>query len=68
MYYEHRVKHKIHYASLEEVNNKKIYDKQFTTVNTHKNVELLKLYWKETTILFLLNQVGIYYGQMFNKS
>ena len=44
MYYEHRVKHKIHYASLEEVNNKKIYDKQFTTVNTHKNVELLKLY------------------------
>ena len=60
MYYEHRVKHKIHYASLEEVSNKKMYDKQFTKVTTHKNVEMLKLYWKKTTIFFLLNQVGIY--------
>ena len=27
----------IHYASLDEV--KKNYDKQFTTVNTHKNIQ-----------------------------
>ena len=32
------VKHQIHYASLEEV-SKKNYDKQFTTVTTHKNVQ-----------------------------
>ena len=38
MYHEHRVKHQIHYASLEEV-SKKNYDKQFTTVTTHKNVQ-----------------------------
>ena len=31
------VKHKIHHASLKEA--KKIYDKQFTTVITHKNVQ-----------------------------
>ena len=37
MQHEHRVKHKIHYASLEEV--KKIYEKQFTTGTTHKNVQ-----------------------------
>ena len=30
-------KHQIHYASLEEL-SKKICDKQFTTVTTHKNV------------------------------
>ena len=34
---EERVKRKIHYVSPEEV-SKKIYDKQFTTVITHKNV------------------------------
>ena len=33
------VKHQIHYASLEEVSKKKNYDKQFTTVATHKNVQ-----------------------------
>ena len=33
-----RLKHQIHYASLEEV-SKKNYDKQFTTVTTHKNVQ-----------------------------
>ena len=38
MQHEHRVKHQIHYASLEEV-SKKNYDKQFTTVTTHKNVQ-----------------------------
>ena len=38
MYHEHRVKHQIHYASLEEVSKKK-YDKQFTTVITPKNVQ-----------------------------
>ena len=32
-----------------------------------KIMELLKIYSKETTISFLLNQVGIYYGQMSNK-
>ena len=32
------VKHQIHYASLEEV-SKKIFDTQFTTVTTHKNVQ-----------------------------
>ena len=37
MYYEHGVKHQIHYTSLEEV--KKKYDEQFTTVTTHKNVQ-----------------------------
>ena len=38
MYHEHRVKHQIYYASLEEVSKKK-YDKQFTTVTTHKNAQ-----------------------------
>ena len=37
MYHEHRVKHLIHYASLEEL-SKKNYGKQFITVTTHKNV------------------------------
>ena len=32
-------KHLIHYASLEELSKKKKYDKQFTTVTTHKNVQ-----------------------------
>ena len=36
--HEHRIKHQILYASLEEV-NKKNYDKQFTTVTTHKNLQ-----------------------------
>ena len=36
--HEHRVKHQIHYVSYEEV-SKKIYDKQFTTGTTHKNVQ-----------------------------
>ena len=35
MYHEHRVKHQIYYASLEEVSKKK----QFTTVTTHKNAQ-----------------------------
>ena len=38
MYHEHRVKHQIYYASLEEVSKKK-YDKQFTTVTTHENAQ-----------------------------
>ena len=38
MWHEHRVKHQIHYASLEEV-RKKNYDKQFITVTTHKNIQ-----------------------------
>ena len=38
MQHEHRVKHQIHYASLEEV-SKKNYDKQFTTVTTYKHVQ-----------------------------
>ena len=38
MLHEHRVKHQIHYASLEEV-VKNFYEKQFTTVTTHKNVQ-----------------------------
>ena len=38
-----RLKHQIHYASLEEV-SKKNYDKQFTTVTIHKNVQN---YYKE---------------------
>ena len=32
------LKHQINYASLEKV-SKKIYEKQFTTVTTHKNVQ-----------------------------
>ena len=40
---EHRVKHQIHYASLEEVSKKKNYDKQFTTEPyTHKCSKLLQ--------------------------
>ena len=38
MKYEHRIKHQIHYASLEEA-CKKIYDKQFTAVTTYKNIQ-----------------------------
>ena len=38
MWHEHRVKHQIHYKSLEEI-SKKIYEKQFTTVTTYKNVQ-----------------------------
>ena len=37
VYYEHKVKHQIHYTSSEEVSKKKIYDKQLTTVTTQKN-------------------------------
>ena len=51
MSHEHRVKHQIHYASLEEI-SKKNYDKKFTTVITHiifrtvtiKNVHVMQLY------------------------
>ena len=32
-----------------------------------KNMELLKLYSKKKTILFWLNEVAIYKGQMSNK-
>ena len=35
---EHRIKHPVQYASLEEL-SKKNYDKQFTTATTHKNVQ-----------------------------
>ena len=37
MEHEHRVKHKIHYASLEEVSKKNFMAN--TTVTTHKNVQ-----------------------------
>ena len=43
MKHDHRVKHQIQYASLEEV-RKKNFDKQFTTVTTHKN---FKNYYNE---------------------
>ena len=35
---DHRVKHQIYYVSLEEV-SKKIYDKQFIIVTTHKSAQ-----------------------------
>ena len=38
MQHDHRVKHQIHYASLEEV-SKTFYGKKFTTVTTHKTVQ-----------------------------
>ena len=34
-----QVQHQIHYVSLEEVSEKYFYEKQFTTVTTHKNVQ-----------------------------
>ena len=39
MWHENRVKHQIHYPSPEEVSKKNFYDKQFTTVTGHKNVQ-----------------------------
>ena len=39
MKHEEKVKRKIHYVSPEEVSKKNIYDKQFTTVITHKQVQ-----------------------------
>ena len=36
---EHRVKHKIYYASLQEVSKKIFMANNFTTVTTHKNVQ-----------------------------
>ena len=38
MQHEHKVTNQKYYASLEEV-SKKIYNKQFTTATTHKNVQ-----------------------------
>ena len=38
MSHEHRLKHQMHYASLEEA-SKNFYEKQFTTVTTRKNVQ-----------------------------
>ena len=38
MSHEHRLKHQMHYASLEEA-SKNFYEKRFTTVTTHKNVQ-----------------------------
>ena len=38
MQHEHRVKHQIHFASLEEV-SKKFYGKKFTAVTIHKTVQ-----------------------------
>ena len=33
------MEHQIHYASLEEVSKKNFFNKQFTTVTTHKTVQ-----------------------------
>ena len=42
MSHEHRVKHQMHYASLEEA-SKNFYEKQFTTVTTRKNVQIITM-------------------------
>ena len=64
MYYEHRVKHQIHYASLEEV-SKKNYDKQFTTVTTHKNVQN---YYNEKCAKYLMFDLKKYRGVIFHDT
>ena len=51
----------MHYASLEEV-SKKNYDKQFTTVTTHKNVQN---YYNEKCTKYLIFDLTKYRGVIF---
>ena len=56
------VKHKIHYASLVEL-SKKNYDKQFTTVTTHKNSQN---YYNEKSAKYLMFDLKKYRGVIFS--
>ena len=64
MQHEHRVKHLIHYTSLEEL-SKKNYDKQFTTVTTHKNVQN---YYNEKCAKYLMFDLKKCRGVIFHDT
>ena len=63
MQHEHRVKHQIHYASLEEV-TKKNYDKQFTTITRHKNVQ--NYYNEKCTYNVIIHWNSLYALKIWN--
>ena len=64
MQHEHRVKHLIHYTSLEEL-SKKNYDKHFTTVTTHKNVQN---YYNEKCAKYLMFDLKKCRGVIFHDT